>query len=97
MNAFVYPLLGSDGNERWYLINRGQVRAVIARPDCEASRQRTAELIRATFEEAIAPTVLGIGTVDSVLLVVAWFRRNGGEKERLMTGAESLEACCLVE
>lgn len=92
MNAFVYPLAGADGKERWYLINRGQVRAVIAAPTCESSRAQAAELIRATFAEVAAPTVLGIGTVDSVLLVVAWFRRNATEKGKLMSGyaAETL-------
>ena len=90
MNAFVYPLAGADGKERWYLIHRGQVRAVIAAPDCEASRERAAEIIRSTFAEATAPTVLGPGTVDSVLLVVAWFRQNTGENGRLMTGDEAI-------
>ncbi len=89
MNSFVYPLTGDDGNERWYLIHRGQVRAVIASPICDETRERAATLIRAIFTGPIAPTILGPGTVDSVLLVVAWFRKNGDEKGKLMTGREA--------
>lgn len=89
MNSFVYPLTGDDGNERWYLIHRGQVRAVVATPSCDETRERAATLIRAIFTGPIAPTILGPGTVDSVLLVVAWFRKNGDEKGKLMTGREA--------
>jgi len=81
MHSFVYPLTGDDGVERWYLIHRGQVRNVIRPPVSDEAR----ETIRSTFAEPAAPTILGPGTVDSVLLVVAWFRRNAEEKAKLLT------------
>ena len=86
MHSFIYPLVGDDGVLRWYLIHRGQVRCVIRPPASDEHR----ELIRATFAEPAAPTILGEGTVDSVLLVVAWFRRNALEKHKLLTAEAAL-------
>ncbi len=84
MNSFIYQLIGADGMERWYVIHRGQVRAVVHAPDCREAHARVAEMVRAVFAGKVSPTILADGIVDSVLLVVAWFRKNTGEKERLM-------------
>ena len=92
-NSFVYPLAGHDGKERWYLIHRGQVRAVATPPATDADRGRVAELIEKTFADTRAPGVLSDGAVDSVLLVAAWFRRNAGEKAKLLTRADALGVC----
>jgi excinuclease ABC subunit C len=81
MHSFIYPRVGDDGVLRWYLIHRGQVRGVVMPPACESSR----DSIRATFAEPAPPTILGDGVVDSVLLVVSWFRHNSGEKDKLLT------------
>lgn len=93
LNSFVYPLAGPDGKENWYLIHRGQVRAVIAAPQSEDDRDRAAALIRATFAGPPAPAMLTGGAVDSVLLVVAWFRKNAEEKGKLLTKAAALARC----
>lgn len=86
MNSFVYPLTGDDGVERWYVIHRGQVRLVLRSP-APAERASAEAAIQAVFAEPVAPTVLGAIAVDSVLLVVAWFQRNGGEREKLRASA----------
>lgn len=91
-NSFVYPLAGPSGAERWYLIHRGQVRAVTPAPRSPAEVDRVVALIRATFTAAPAPLLLTGGAVDSVLLVAAWFRKNPAEKARLMTRAAALKA-----
>jgi excinuclease ABC subunit C len=91
MNSFVYPLTGADGVERWYLIHRGQVRGVLAPPAEEADRLQAAETIRTVFAEQPGSAILGPGTVDSVLLVVAWFRKNTGEKKKLVARETILE------
>lgn len=83
MNSFIYPLVGADSRERWYLLHRGQVRAVLMAPETEEARVGAARRIRAVFAADAAPTILKDGVVDSVLLVVAWFRKNAGEKEKL--------------
>jgi len=92
-NSFVYPLAGPDGGERWYLIHRGQVRAVAAAPACDPSRGRVAELIRTTFALAPPPDVVTGGAVDSVLLVSSWLRKYAAEKGKLLTAAEALRRC----
>jgi len=80
MSAFIYPLAGDDGVDRWYLIHRGQVRSVIRPPDSEEGRST----IRATFAEPFPDALVGEGAVDSVLLVAAWFRKNAAEKGKLL-------------
>ncbi len=92
-NSFVYPLAGPDGAERWYLIHRGQVRAVTCTPAGDADRARVAAVIRATFAEAIPPDVLIGGAVDSVLLVSSWLRKHAAEKGKLLTAAAALRLC----
>lgn len=92
-NSFVYPLAGPDGGERWYLIHRGQVRAVASAPAAPEQRERVEQLIRTTFAEATPPDVLVGGAVDSVLLVSAWLRKHAGESGKLLTAAAALKRC----
>ncbi|MFO0798654.1 MAG: UvrB/UvrC motif-containing protein [Gemmataceae bacterium] len=92
-HSFVYPLAGPDGGERWYLIHRGQVRAVATAPACGVSRARVGELIRTTFAAAPPPDVLTGGAVDSVLLVSSWLKKYDAEKGKLLTAAEALRRC----
>lgn len=92
-NSFVYPLVGHDGRERWYLIHRGQVRAVCFTPATPDDRTRAAGLITAAFGTGPESPVLTGGAVDSVLLVVGWFRKNAGEDAKLMKQAEANEKC----
>lgn len=93
-NSFVYPLVGHDGRERWYLIHRGQVRAVCFTPTSDAEREAAAALLAATFTTGgpVSPVLVG-GAVDSVLMVVAWFRRNAGEGAKLLTQLAATERC----
>jgi excinuclease ABC subunit C len=92
-HSFVYPLAGADGAERWYLIHGGQVRAVVNAPRERDERDRVAELLGKTFAVTPGGDVLRGGAVDSVLLVAAWFRRNAGEKVKLLSKAEALGLC----
>lgn len=92
-NSFVYPLAGPDGGERWYLIHRGQVRAVAAAPACDETRTRVADLVRTTFAAGSPPDVLSGGAVDSVLLVSSWLRKHAAEKGKLLTAAQALRQC----
>ena len=94
-NSFVYGLTGPDGAERWYLIHRGEVRAVVRAPGDDAERRRAAAAaIAATFTDAPpSPLLLSDGQVDSVLLVAAWFRRYPEERAKLLTKAEAEGRC----
>lgn len=77
MNAFIYPLIGDDGAERWYVIHRGQVKSVLAAP--RSDEERAAIRVSVPEDEPVRE-----GTVDSVLLVAAWFRQNAAEKHKLL-------------
>jgi excinuclease ABC subunit C len=92
-NSFVYPLVGSDGCERWYLIHRGQVRAVCFAPMTDEAFRRTTGLLAAIFIDRPEAVVLSGGVVDSVLLVAAWFRKYNDDRAKLMTKGSALERC----
>ncbi|HVL11296.1 MAG TPA: GIY-YIG nuclease family protein [Gemmata sp.] len=92
-NSFVYPLVGHDGRERWYLIHRGQVRAACFTPASDDEKARARALLAAAFSAGPESPVLAGGAVDSVLLVVGWFRRNAAEVARLMRRARADELC----
>ena len=92
-NSFVYPLAGHDGREMWYLIHRGRVRAVVVSPRTPDEGVRAAALIAATFDDDPTPALPTDATVDSVLLVSAWFRKQAGEKAKLLTRTEAIAKC----
>ncbi len=89
-NSFVYPLVGTDAEERWYLINRGQVRAVCYPPATEEDFKRTRELLSTVFSDRSEAVVLTGGAVDSVLLVAAWFRKFADERSKLLSKHDAL-------
>jgi excinuclease ABC subunit C len=86
-HSFVYPI-----DDRWYIIRRGQVQAVVAAPSNAASRTAAASAITAVFDR---PESRGYAAdqFDSVLLVTAWFRRHPEERPRLMTPEEAIAIC----
>jgi excinuclease ABC subunit C len=83
-HSFVYPLTGSDGKERWYLIHSGQVRAVTVAAQTDGERNMVSALIARVFSAGPGQAVLSDVAVDSVLLVAAWFRKNPAEREKLV-------------
>ena len=90
-NSFVYPLTGDDGRVRWYLIHRGQVRAVCFAPSTTEECTRVERLIETTFTRGTGPVVLKGGAIDSVLLILGWFKKNAGERNQLMAKTEALK------
>lgn len=75
-DTMLYPLTGHDGRTTWYVIDRGQVRsACIGTLD-----QPPAELLEPP------PVALAVSdrTVDSVLLVAAWFRKHTTERTKML-------------
>jgi len=90
--SFVYPLAGQDSRLRWYLIHRGQVRSVCFAPTTAEERRRSDALLSATFSAGPRDQPLAAGAVDSVLLVVAWFRRNGTERRKLISKSRAVRS-----
>ena len=86
--SFVYPLAGPDGRTVWYVIHRGEVWAALRPPATDDEKATTA----ATIGQIFASPTAGAGgvtdrTIDSLLLVTAWFRKHRGEKDKLLTRA----------
>jgi excinuclease ABC subunit C len=90
--AFVYPLTGTDERPRWYLIHRGEVRAVTFAPTATTGAN-VAQLLAATFTDHPPPAILSDVTVDSVLLVSGWFRKYTDESAKLLTRARAEGVC----
>ncbi len=91
-SSFVYPFTGHDGRVRWYLIHRGEVRAACFAPTTDEERGRSDAFLTATFATQDGERTLAGDAVDSVLLVVAWFRRNAEERKKLISKAQAIRA-----
>jgi hypothetical protein len=80
--SFVYPLQSYEGKELWYVVCRGQVRAMLPAP-------ADAEEVAALFAEGSRAAE----SVDGVLLVDGWFRKHPEERQRTLTPEEALTRC----
>lgn len=91
--AWVYPIEGWDGRQRWYLIQHGQVRTVCYAPTTPEQWRDYRQRCRSAFRSKV-PSTEGWthpGEVDSVLLVAAWFRRHPQEQQRLLLPQQTLQ------
>ena len=91
--SYVYPLPCEDGRVMWYLIHAGEVQAVVREPRTDAARSAAAELMRDTFAVTSPAEELTYKTVDSVLLIHAWFKKNAPERAKLLTAAQAFAFC----
>ncbi len=91
--SFVYPVSGHGGDDWWYLIHGGRVRAALAAPRAAEDRKAAADLLRAVYQGGAAPGLPSTEEVDGVLLVAAWFRRHTGERARTLAVEDALAAC----
>ncbi len=80
--AYVYPHTGPDGRTVWYLLHHGTIRAAVREPTSEEGKDRAARLMTQVFAESAGSVTFA--TVDSVLLVAAWFRKHPDEKAKLI-------------
>ena len=86
--SFVYTLPSWTGQDLWYVIRAGQVKAVLP------AGAEAAAAVAAVF--AAKPAQLGsraaAESVDGVLLVDSWFRKRPQEKTRTLTPEQALAA-----
>jgi excinuclease ABC subunit C len=81
--SFVYTVPGLDGEDRVYLIRRGQVRADEPAPRSPRDRSRIRELVDDVFRSAERPSAsIPTHEIDELLLLSSWFRRFPKELER---------------
>jgi excinuclease ABC subunit C len=93
-HSFVYPVRGQAERELWYLIHGGRVCAVIPSPQDDASRGAAATRLKAVYQcEKTCSGPPGLGEIDGVLLVAAWFRRRQEEHQRILEPTAALAAC----
>lgn len=93
-HTFVYPVIGNQGHDLWYLIRHGWVARVIPAPKDAASKQQAA----AALDEVFGPPRLGVEPsqsegIDGVLLVSAWFRRHAKELKKTLPVDEARSRC----
>jgi excinuclease ABC subunit C len=93
-HTFVYPVRGLDGNEAWYLIHQGRVKAALPAPRSSAAARSATEALDAVFgRPAAANAALAAHEFDGVLLVAAWFRKHPEERARTLTPWQALDLC----
>jgi excinuclease ABC subunit C len=91
-HSFVYPMRGHEGPEWWYLIHGGCVRAVVPPPRDDASRQGAAKRLEDVYQrEGSLSGPPGLGEIDGVLLVAAWFRCHAEERQHTLEPAVATE------
>jgi excinuclease ABC subunit C len=89
----VYPAVGRDGTrDHWHLIHNGSVRASPPAPRDDSGRATAAKALANVYGGAISAPP-GPEEIDGVLLVAAWFRRHGAEKEKTLEPAAALALC----
>lgn len=91
--AFVYPLTGHDGQQRWYLIQHGEVCGVVLAPRPGGQGRELRPLLERVFREGAWAEGVAPRRADSILLVASWFRRHPEERKRLLSRRQAL-ACC---
>jgi excinuclease ABC subunit C len=96
--SFIYPVPNQEGGCSWYLIQRGQVHAVIDEP----RERRAAEECLALMERIYTSSTLPIAQamyedVEVTLLVAAWFHSRPHELQRTLlpeSAEERLREVC---
>jgi excinuclease ABC subunit C len=93
-HSFVYPVSGEGGRDFWYLIHHGRVARALPAPADRVGRREAAAAVEAVyFAEGARGRLLAADEVDGVLLVAGWFRRQPGERERILAPEAALALC----
>lgn len=105
--SFVYPVLNQQGRCSWYLIQRGQVRAVIAEPRERRAADECLALMERIYRSSTRSVTQAMQEdVEVTLVVAAWFRSRQHELQRRISpeaaeerlrrvcGRRRLPVCC---
>jgi excinuclease ABC subunit C len=84
--SFIYRVPGFGGDDRVYLINKGQIQTSLAYPKDRRARARVARAVERVYG-GVDPGPLGFEPEDAaeILLVAQWFRLKPKERKRTMT------------
>ena len=84
--TFVYDVKGYKGEDRWYVLRRGTVRAELPAPRNDEERVAVLERAQEILSRTEPPTAeLPAHRVAEILLIARWFRLNPAERERTFT------------
>jgi excinuclease ABC subunit C len=89
----VYPVTGFKGDDRWYLVHGGRVRAAVAAPRNTDERRQAATILTQVYATGTPPGPASLEEIDGMLLVAAWFRRHVAEQEKTLSPEAALAAC----
>jgi excinuclease ABC subunit C len=92
-HSVVYPVAGHDGDDRWYLIHGGRVRAMLPAPRHSAEHRRAAAVLTEVYHGENPPGPPSLEEIDGVLLVAAWFRRHAAERVCTLAPDAALALC----
>ena len=82
--SFIYPITAVDGTTTWYLIHGARTVAVLAAPHNPATRKFAREMIRSLYRDR-SGLLDSYEHADSMMIVMQWFRKNPGEREKCLT------------
>lgn len=91
--SFVYPVEGYEGEDQWYAVHQGQVRAVLPIPKTKAEKAKARERLEQIYQDR--PGRLGEELPENMgraLLVAAWFRRSPEEEQRKLSPKQAIAA-----
>jgi excinuclease ABC subunit C len=91
--SFVYPVAGHEGEEQWYLVHGGRVRAALPVPAGPEDRRAAVTLLGEVYHGGKVPGPLSVEEIDGALLVAAWFRRHAAERTRVLMPEAALAVC----
>jgi excinuclease ABC subunit C len=92
--CFVYPVLGCDAVEVWYLIRHGRAVAAVAAPKDAAARKAVAARLTEVYKTGDPEAELESAEhLEGGLLVAAWFRKRPQERAKAWGPEEALARC----
>jgi excinuclease ABC subunit C len=87
--SFLYAVPGVSGDDRIYVIRRGQVRAECALPQSPADSRTLNDLSESIFSHPVHKgSAIPTHEIDELLLLSSWFSRNPSELARTVAPSE---------
>jgi excinuclease ABC subunit C len=84
--SFIYAVAGWDGSTTWHLIHGARTVASVEKPHDASTRKIAAEQIAAIYRNR-AGLLDSYEHADSMMVVMQWFRKHPGERERCFRAA----------
>ena len=90
--SFIYPAPNQEGGCSWYLIQRGQIHAVVDEPRDRRAAEECLALMGRIYTSSTPPVTQAMqDDVEVTLLVAAWFRSRPHELQRTLLPEEVKE------